>query len=109
MAVFDKIAWLYDPLVRLSSRSRRCAEKIKFVAKLKKSDVVLDIGGGTGLIASFISESVKKISIIDPSKKKMDKSKSDKIQKVYGICCHFYLCSIFLFLLQYHIKALQFF
>ena len=84
MAVFDKIAWLYDPLVRLSSRSRRCAEKIKFVAKLKKSDVVLDIGGGTGLIASFISDDVKKIIVLDPSKKMMAKSKSDKIEKVYG-------------------------
>ena len=84
MAIFDKIAWIYDPLVKLSGRSKRYAKKIKFVAKLKKSDVVLDIGGGTGLIASFISDSVKKISIIDPSKKMMDKSKSDKIEKVYG-------------------------
>ena len=84
MAVFDKIAWLYDPLVRLSSRSRRYAEKIKFVAKIKKSDVVLDIGGGTGLIASFISDDVKKIIVLDPSKKMMAKSKSDKIEKVYG-------------------------
>ena len=84
MAIFDKIAWIYDPLVKLSGRSKRYAKKIKFVAKLKKSDVVLDIGGGTGLIASFISDSVRKISIIDPSKKMMDKSKSDKIEKVYG-------------------------
>ena len=84
MAVFDKIAWLYDPLVRLSSRSRTYAEKIKFVANLKKSDVVLDIGGGTGLIASFISDYVKKIIVLDPSKKMMAKSKSNKIEKVYG-------------------------
>ena len=84
MVVFDKIAWLYDPLVRLSSKSRTYAEKIKFVAKLKKSDVVLDIGGGTGLIASFISDDVNKIIVLDPSKKMMAKSKSDKIEKVYG-------------------------
>ena len=84
MAVFDKIAWIYDPLVRLSSRSRTYAEKIKFVAKLKKSDVVLDIGGGTGLIASFISDDVKRIIVLDPSKKMMAKSKSNKIEKVYG-------------------------
>ena len=84
MAVFDKIAWIYDPLVRLSSRSRTYAEKIKFVAKLEKSDVVLDIGGGTGLIASFISDDVKRIIVLDPSKKMMAKSKSDKIEKVYG-------------------------
>ena len=69
MEIFDKIAWIYDPLVRLSGRSKTYAKKIKFVANLKKSDVVLDVGGGTGLIASFISDSVKKISIIDPSKK----------------------------------------
>ncbi len=84
MEIFDKIAWIYDPLVRLSGRSKTYAKKIKFVANLKKSDVVLDVGGGTGLIASFISDSVKKISIIDPSKKMMEKSKSDKIEKVYG-------------------------
>ena len=84
MIVFDKIAWIYDPLVRLFGKSRTYADKIKFVAKLKKSDVVLDIGGGTGLIANFISDHVKRIIVLDPSKKMMAKSKSDKIEKVYG-------------------------
>ncbi len=82
---FDKFAWLYNPLMKLSGMPRQNYEAIKSLARPKKSDSILDIGGGTGLIAEYFVHDVKRVVVLDPSRKMLAKIKSAKIKKIVGV------------------------
>lgn len=84
-SIFDKIAWIYHPIAKLSRKPKRYYHKIKSVTQTKPTDVILDVGGGNGIIANFFSSDVKHIMILDPSKKMLAKLKCDNITKVLGI------------------------
>ena len=64
--------------------------KNKFYRSIKKScgpnkeDIVLDVGGGTGIIAKMLINEVKEITVLDQSKNMLSKIHSDKIKKVLG-------------------------
>ncbi|VVB59211.1 Ubiquinone/menaquinone biosynthesis C-methyltransferase UbiE [uncultured archaeon] len=83
-ACFDKFAWLYNPLMKLSGKPREYYRKIKSISNPKKSDSVLDVGGGTGLVAEYFVHDVKRVVVLDPSRKMLEKIKSDKIERVHG-------------------------
>lgn len=62
----------------------RVLSAIKAMARPKKSDSVLDIGGGTGLIAEYFARDVQRVVVLDPSKKMLALIKSGKIERVLG-------------------------
>lgn len=64
--LFDILASLYEKLPLSAERSFR---KIEEIGDFKNSDVIIDIGGGTGRIAKFLANKVKSITVIDPSQK----------------------------------------
>ena len=70
---FDKIAWLYPIIGFLRIKN-------KFYKNIKKftnpDSIVLDVGGGTGIIAELLVNDIKEITILDPSKNMLKKIKS---------------------------------
>ena len=66
MAAFDRIAWLYHPLMRVSGMPRRAAEKILAAAGPGR-ERALDVGGGTGLVAERLLASFRNVAVLDPS------------------------------------------
>ncbi|MBS3175237.1 methyltransferase domain-containing protein [Candidatus Woesearchaeota archaeon] len=78
---FDKIAWLYPIIGFLRIKN-------KFYKNIKKftnpDSIVLDVGGGTGIIAELLVNDIKEITILDPSKNMLKKIKSKKIKKLLG-------------------------
>lgn len=63
---FDLIAPLYDAL---RPGSRRVFDAIDRLVELRATDVVVDVGGGTGSIARFFVGRVREIHVVDPSEK----------------------------------------
>ena len=59
---FDKIAEYYNPLIKIFANPKKHYKKIRDVFELNKNLLVLDLGGGTGLIADYISKDVKKVN-----------------------------------------------
>ena len=82
--VFDKFAWIYNPFVKPFLDYKRFANEIRDVSNLDRLSKVLDVGGGTGLVAEYLVDDVESIIIIDPSEDMMSRIKSDKINKVRG-------------------------
>ncbi len=63
---FDFIAPVYEAL-RPGARGTFC--KLIALTAFRPSDIVVDIGGGTGAIAQFLSGRVARMIVIDPSEK----------------------------------------
>lgn len=83
---FDNIAWIYNPIRKYFSGDYK--EQIQLIEEfsgLNKKSKLLDVGGGTGIIAQAFSDKVKEITIIDPSQKMLSKASSIKIKKMVGI------------------------
>ncbi|MAE13376.1 hypothetical protein CMO92_02315 [Candidatus Woesearchaeota archaeon] len=80
--VFDSIAWIFHPLMKLSGKPKLFAKKIITIAKPKKEDKILDIGGGTGLIAEILLKQCNNVTVLDPSKEMLKKITSKKIKKI---------------------------
>jgi len=70
--------------MKLSRKPRAYYSAIKATARPKKSDSVLDVGGGTGLIAEHFLRDSKRVVVLDPSEKMLERINSDKIEKVRG-------------------------
>ena len=81
MNSFDKLAWVYN-LVR--GNTQREYKLIKQSVQLRKNQRVLDIGGGTGLIATQLANDVKEVVVLDASSKMLDRIKDRRIKKVVG-------------------------
>jgi len=72
MSFFDNVAPVYD--LGMSALGMYKHQLIIESLELKKSDVVLDLAGGTGFIASRIAPFVKKVVVADMSKKMLQKA-----------------------------------
>ena len=69
--------------MRLTGKPKRYYQKIKSMSNVNGS--VLDVGGGSGLIAQYIVEDANRTVVLDPSKGMLKKIKSDKIERVHGV------------------------
>lgn len=77
--LFDILAPLYE---QLSLSAEKTFRKIEEIGNFRQSDVIIDIGGGTGRIAKFLVNKVKSITVVDPSKKMIE-----LCQKHSGFSC----------------------
>jgi len=67
--LFDILAPLYE---RLHLSAEKTFRNIEEIGDFRQSDVIIDIGGGTGRIAKFLANKVKSITVIDPSQKMIE-------------------------------------
>lgn len=81
---FDKFAWIYHPLTKASGKPKLYFEAIKSAAGENSKGVILDVGGGTGIIADLFSEEAQEIHVLDPSTKMLSKITNSKIQTAVG-------------------------
>ena len=81
MNSFDKLASVYN-LIRGNTKGEY--KLIKRSIQLRKNQRVLDVGGGTGLIAAQLANEVKEVVVLDVSKKMLDKIKDTRIKKKIG-------------------------
>lgn len=77
--LFDVIAPVYE---WLPINAKRTFKKIEEIGNFSVSDVVVDVGGGTGRIAQFLVGKVKSITVIDSSCKMIEECK-----KHSGVTC----------------------
>lgn len=70
---FDKVYKYYDKFMTTFKLYK--LEEIKAAANLKGNEVIVDVGGGTGRLAQFISNSCKTIYVLDESEKMLSKAK----------------------------------
>src|SRR3989338_2419187 len=82
--IFDKIAWFYNPMSTLFRDSSKYYSEIRSAVGPRKLDVVLDAGGGTGLIAQHFLSDAGRVVVLDPSEKMLERVFSDRIEKVRG-------------------------
>jgi len=73
MNIFNLYAYAYDPFMKIMGLYR--TETIIKYLEPTKEQAVLDIGGGTGFIASKIKPRVKKVVLIDDSNKMLKRAK----------------------------------
>lgn len=69
MASFDRFAFWYTPFMRLLGPHERYARNIRKAGRLRRDQRVLDLGGGSGLMAERLAPYVREIVILDPSRK----------------------------------------
>jgi ubiquinone/menaquinone biosynthesis C-methylase UbiE len=68
---FDKVYNYYDKFMTRFNLYK--LEEIKKAADLSKDEIVLDIGGGTGQLAQYISDSCNTVYVLDESEKMLSK------------------------------------
>jgi len=97
---FDEKSKVYETDEKKVDNVKNIADGIICNVALKKSDVILDFGSGTGLLTKHISKYVKKIIVNDISES-MNEQLRDKIKKNEFDCdihmaahnmCETYLC-----------------
>ena len=81
--LFDGISSIYNPIIKTFRKSKKHAQKIRDLG-LQKGDHVLEVGGGTGLVAQELCKEAD-ITILDPSSKMLEKVKLSEITKKIGI------------------------
>lgn len=81
---FDKYSFGYNAFFKIIRNDKLHYSKIKSLSGVKKSALVLDVGGGTGLIAELFVGDVQKVTVLDPSEKMLSKIKSGKIERCVG-------------------------
>ncbi|GAU78898.1 class I SAM-dependent methyltransferase [Fusibacter sp. 3D3] len=80
---FDKVAPYYDYFMNAFNLYK--LSEIKALTDLGSDDVVLDVGGGTGQLAQYLSESCQTVYILDESASMLSKvKKSDYIICIQG-------------------------
>ena len=80
MNSFDNLAGLFH-LLRSGEREYLL---LKEVGSFKKTDKILDVGGGTGAVAIQLAPFVKEITVLDPSKNMLAKIKNPTLKKKVG-------------------------
>ena len=63
---FDLLAPVYE---KIRSGSQKVANKLEGIVEFRSTDVVVDLGGGTGAVARFLAPRVGSITVVDPSEK----------------------------------------
>lgn len=80
---FDRVFKHYDNFMKLFNFNK--ANGIKDVLELRGDEVVLDIGGGTGNLGEYLSESCQVVYVLDESKGMLSKVKANtKVVPVLG-------------------------
>lgn len=80
---FDKVYKNYDKFMKRFGFYK--VEEIDKVLDLQGEEVIVDIGGGTGHIATHLSKKCKRIYVLDESEKMLSKVKvTDKVIPVVG-------------------------
>lgn len=74
MMEYDKMANAYDVLYR-EEQNLKIKKALKLM-EMKKSDIILDVGCGTGLLIEYVIESVKFLVGLDISKEILKKARS---------------------------------
>lgn len=83
MKKFDRVFKHYDGFINLLKLNQE--KEIKDVLKLKGNEIILDIGGGTGRLAKYLSNSCQKIYVLDESIGMLSKVKKSKtVVPVHG-------------------------
>ncbi|MEK6922162.1 MAG: class I SAM-dependent methyltransferase [Nanoarchaeota archaeon] len=80
---FDKCAGMYHFLRRNGVKEYTL---LKQAGKFKKTDRILEVGGGTGAVAGHFAPEVKEVTVLDPSTKMLEKIKDPCIRKKIGSC-----------------------
>ena len=81
--VFDRVYNHYDKFMKLFGLYK--IEQIEEVLELQGNEIILDIGGGTGYLANHLSESCRKIYVLDESARMLSKLRtSDKVIPIVG-------------------------
>lgn len=70
---FDRVYKYYDKFMTTFKLYK--LEEIKAAANLEGNEVIVDVGGGTGRLAQYISNSCKTIYVLDESEKMLSKAK----------------------------------
>lgn len=78
---FDKVYKYYDKFMSIFKLCK--FQELKAFANLKGNEVVVDMGGGTGRLADYISNSCKTVYVLDESEKML--SKVEERENVIGI------------------------
>lgn len=80
---FDKIYKHYDTFMKFTGAYK--IEQIENILELQGNEILLDIGGGTGYVATQLSKHCKKIYVLDESQKMLSMMKpSDNVIPVIG-------------------------
>ena len=78
MKAFDKVYLHYDKFMNFFNLYK--LDEIKEALQLKGKEIVVDIGGGTGELAKYLSDKCQKVYVLDESEKMLSKvKKSEKI------------------------------
>jgi ubiquinone/menaquinone biosynthesis C-methylase UbiE len=84
-STFDRGAFLYDFVVKYILKDyQRSIELIKKYLTYNKSDKVIDIGGGTGIISKTMLKKIDMISILDPSATLLSNVNNPEISLILG-------------------------
>lgn len=83
MPSFDSFAGVYHFLRKNGAKEYQL---LTHAGKFKKTDKILEVGGGTGAVAVYFAEKVKEVTILDPSRKMLEKVKDPHIKKKVGAC-----------------------
>lgn len=78
MASFDRYARWYDVIRRPPT------EELLALARPRKTDRVLDIGGGTGVVAAALKPLVQEVIVLDPSSGMLAQAKARGLKAVLG-------------------------
>lgn len=83
MKKFDKVYKHYDKFIDMFNLNKM--DEIKDVLKLRGDEIVLDIGGGTGRLADYISKDCRLVYVLDESKGMLSKvGTNTKVVPVLG-------------------------
>ena len=85
LASFDVISPLYDFFEKYILKDYQGSlELITKYLHVKKQDIIVDMGGGTGYFAQYLEPLVKRVIVIDPSLKMLHKINQHSIEKIWG-------------------------
>ncbi len=80
---FDRVFKHYDKFIELFNLNKM--DEIKDVLELQGDEVVLDIGGGTGRLADYLSKNCQIVYVLDESKGMLSKVKANtKVLPILG-------------------------
>lgn len=83
MKKFDRVYKHYDKFIDLLNLNKM--DEIKDILELQGDEVVLDIGGGTGRLADYLSKECKIIYVLDESKGMLSNIKAnEKVLPIQG-------------------------
>jgi demethylmenaquinone methyltransferase/2-methoxy-6-polyprenyl-1,4-benzoquinol methylase len=82
---YDRLAFLYNFIVKYIIKDYKSSLRlVDRYLEMEKDNYVIDIGGGTGLIAKRIIDDVRKVMVVDQSGKMLGKIKHPDIPVLQG-------------------------